>query len=447
MCIGVAVQAASLSAAMFIGARFCIGFGLSFCQNASPLLLIELSYPTLLGKITSLFNSSWYFGSIISAWVCFGAYIHAEGSAWSWRVPTLIQAFCPVVQLIAVWFIPESPRWLVSKGMESKAAQVLVKYHAHGSDVRDPLVTFEMAQIRHAIRIEEEINASTSYWSLFATPGNRKRMRIIMAIAVFSQWSGNGLVSYYIKFVLEGVGIKDVPKQAIINGCLQIFNFVVAFGASFLVESAGRRPLFLLSNTGMLATFSAWTVTNALYNTLGNVSAAKATIPLIFLFFFFYDIAYTPMIVAYTLEILPFRVRAKGFAVMNLTLIATVAFNQFVNPWALEAITWKYYVVYCGWLVFELIFIFIFIVETKGRTLEETAALFDGDDQPLDLMAMGGVAADMGMRLSRGVIVSQHRAQITDLELRTQQGKEDEYYELKRRYRDSESSDLHPRAY
>ena len=57
-------------------------------------------------------------------------------------------------------------------------------------------------------------------------------------------------------------------------------------------------------------------MTNALYNTLGNVSAAKATIPLIFLFFFFYDIAYTPMIVAYTLEILPFRVRAKGFAVM-----------------------------------------------------------------------------------------------------------------------------------
>lgn len=202
------------------------------------------------------------------------------------------------------------------------------------------------------------------------------------------------------------MGIKDVPKQAIINGCLQIFNFVIALGASFLVESAGRRPLFLLSNTGMLASmfifdssrasnnqvstaFSAWTVTNALYNTLGNVSAAKATIPLIFLFFFFYDIAYTPMIVAYTLEILPFRVRAKGFAVMvciffpfgttcarhtdtalqNLTLIATVAFNQFVNPWALEAISWKYYVVYCGWLVFELIFIFLFIVETKGQYL------------------------------------------------------------------------------
>lgn len=62
--------------------------------------------------------------------------------------------------------------------------------------------------------------------------------------------------------------------------------------------------------------FSMWTLTTALFNTIGDASAAKATIPFIFLFFFFYDIAYTPMLVMYTLEILPFNIRAKGFAVM-----------------------------------------------------------------------------------------------------------------------------------
>ncbi|KAF8968146.1 general substrate transporter [Flammula alnicola] len=439
MCVGIALQAASRNVPMFIGARYCIGLGLSFCQNASPLLLIELSYPTQRGRITSMFNSCWYFGSVVSAW-------HADGSQWSWRVPTLVQALCPVVQIITVWFMPESPRWLVSKGMESRAAAVLVKYHARGSDERDPLVTFEMAQIRHAIRLEEEINASTSYWSLFSTPGNRKRMRIIMAIAVFSH--GNGLVSYYINIVLKGVGITDTETKTVINGCLQIFNFVIAIVAAMLVDVAGRRPLFIASTTGMLATFSAWTITTALYNTMHNVPAAKATIPLIFLFFFFYDLAYTPMIVAYTLEILPFRVRAKGFAVMNLTLMATIAFNQFVNPWALEAISWWYYLVYCGWLVFELSFIFVFIVETKGRTLEETAALFDGEEQPMDLIAMGGVAADMSMRLSRGIIVSQHDNNL-DPHIKSQE-KSDEYYEMRRRYRESDvtasSSDFHARA-
>ncbi|KAF8149918.1 general substrate transporter [Crassisporium funariophilum] len=434
MCVGVALQAAAWSVPMFIGARYCIGFGLSFCQNASPLLLIELAYPTQRGKITSMFNSCWYFGSIISAWVCYVAFLQAEGSQWSWRVPTLVQAICPVIQLVSVWFIPESPRWLVSKGMESRAAVILAKYHARGGDERDPLVMFEMAQIRHAIRMEEEINSSTSYWSLFKTPGNRKRMRIIMGIAVFSQWSGNGLVSYYINLVLEGVGITKTETKAIINGCLQIFNFVIAIGAAMLVDFAGRRPLFIISNSGMLATFGAWTITTALYNTQGSVAAAKATIPLIFLFYFFYDLAYTPMLIAYTLEILPFRVRAKGFAVMNLTMMATIAFNQFVNPWAIDAIGWWYYVVYCAWLVVELVFIIFFIVETKGRTLEETSALFDGDEQPADLIAMGGEAATMTMRMSRGIVLpesepdDQHRPD----------DKKDEYYEMKKRYRDSD---------
>ncbi|KAF8656222.1 hypothetical protein AX16_002658 [Volvariella volvacea WC 439] len=401
MLAGVALQVSSKNVAMFIASRVIIGFGLIFCQNAAPLLLIELSYPTHRGKITSLFNSSWYLGSIVSAWVCFGAYIHAQGSVWSWRVPSLIQALVPILQVTLVWFMPESPRYLVSKGMEGQAARILAKYHASGGDERDPLVVFELAQIRHAIRMEEEINKSTSYKSLFMTEGNRKRMRIIIAIAVFSQWSGNGLVSYYINLVLEGVGITDTQTKAAINGGLQIFNYVIAVSAAMLVDWVGRRILFIISNSGMLVSFGCWTITNALYNTLGNAAAAKATIPLIFLFYFFYDIAYTPMLVAYTLEILPYRIRAKGFAVMNLTVFLTAAFNQFVNPWAIDAIGWWYYLVYCAWLVAELIFIITFIVETKGRTLEETAALFDGDQQQHDLAAMGGDAATMTMEAHR----------------------------------------------
>ena len=71
---------------------------------------------------------------------------------------------------------------------ESKAAAILAKYHAVVNDEHDPLVMFEMAQIRHAIRKEEEANRYTSYWCLFSTPSNRKRMRIIIAIAIFAQW-------------------------------------------------------------------------------------------------------------------------------------------------------------------------------------------------------------------------------------------------------------------
>ncbi|CAL1716242.1 unnamed protein product [Somion occarium] len=397
MLAGVAVQSASTSIGMFIGSRCIIGFGLSFALNAAPLLITELAYPTQRGKLTSMYNSSWYFGSIVAAWICYAAFRAAGGSIWSWRIPTLVQAIGPILQICLIWFVPESPRFLVARGRESEASRILARYHANSGDERDPLVVFEMAQIRYALKLEKEVAKSSSWSSLYSTPGNRRRMTIIIALAIFSQWSGNGLVSYYINLVLEGVGISDTGTKAAINGGLQVWNLLAAMTGALLVDRLGRRTLFIISNVGMLIDFGAWTITTALYNTLGIASAAKATVPFVFIFYFFYDIAYTPMLIAYTLEILPFNIRAKGFAVMNFVVSLTLAFNQFVNPWALDAIGWKYYLVYCGWLIIELVFIVTFIVETRGRTLEETAALFDGEQQPQDLVQMGGEAATTTM--------------------------------------------------
>lgn len=125
---------------------------------------------------------------MLAAWACYAAYARKEGSLWSWRIPSVIQAVPSVIQMICVWFIPESPRWLISRGRIDEAQKILAKYHANGRDPRDPLVAFEVAQIQQALRLETEIAKSTSYLSLFQTPGNRKRMRLIIGIALFSQW-------------------------------------------------------------------------------------------------------------------------------------------------------------------------------------------------------------------------------------------------------------------
>jgi len=244
-------------------------------------------------------------------------------------------------------------------------------------------------------------------------------MTVIFAIALFSQWSGNGLVSYYINMVLNGVGITSTRTKAAINGGLQVFNLASAICGALLVDKLGRRKVFLVSNIGMLIAFSMWTLTTALFDVSQNAAAAKATVPLIFLYYFFYDFAYTPMLISYTLEILPYKIRARGFAIMNFTVYAAVAFNQFVNPWALEALGWRYYLVYCGWLVLELLFIMVYIIETRGRTLEETAALFDGERGPQEIEEKGGEAATMTMN------------QLTSRTGRREKGlAEEEYFEL-----------------
>jgi sugar porter (SP) family MFS transporter len=395
---------------MFIGARFLIGLGLTIANNGAAMLIPELSYPSYRAPLSSLYNSLWYSGAIIAAWSTFGTF--KINSSWSWRIPSALQGVPSVLQLSLLWFGPESPRWLASKGRDADALRLLAYYHADGNE-QDPLVQYEYEEIRAAIELDRAVVASVGWKSLIKTPGNRKRLTIVVAIAWFSQWSGNGLVSFYLKEVFETIGITDATIQLLINGILQIWNLAWAVTAASLVERIGRRILFISSCVGMLLFFTLQTVCSARYAITRSDSAAHAVIAFIFLFYASYDIAFTPLIISYTLEILPYPLRAKGFAVFGFILYLALIFNQYVNPVALDRIGWRYYVslplltrrrdafltfllqiVYCCWLAFEGAFCYFFIIETKGLSLEETAALFDGEEAVDKIHARGRTTGD-----------------------------------------------------
>ncbi|ETW81156.1 MFS sugar transporter [Heterobasidion irregulare TC 32-1] len=377
MLVATALQSAAHSVHMFIGARFLIGFGLTFAASAAPLLVTEIAHPSQRGQATSLYNSLWSVLAPRMPSLTFGTF--TIQSSWAWRIPSILQGLPSAVQVGLIWFCPESPRWLVSKGREAQALKTLAYYHANGN-AQDPLVEYEFEEIKAAIKLDREVAADVGWLSLVRTPGNRKRMRIIVAIAFFSQWSGNGLVSYYLKRVCDSVGITDPTMQLLINGVLNIWNFFVAVAAGLLCDRVGRRRLFITSTVGMLVFWIIQTICFAEYSKHGNPATGRTVIAMIFVYYAFYDIAFTPLIVSYSVEILPFAIRAKGFTVFSFAVSLSLIFNQYVNPIALNALGWKYYLVYACWLAFEAVFVFVYIIETKNRTLEETAALFDGAD-------------------------------------------------------------------
>ncbi|KAF5381387.1 hypothetical protein D9615_008322 [Tricholomella constricta] len=392
MCIATAIQTASQSVGMFIGARFLIGFGLTFAANAAPMLVTEIAYPTHRAPLTSTYNSLWYSGAIVAAWTTYGTF--QIQSTWAWRVPSVLQGLPSIIQVALIWFCPESPRWLMSKGKEAQALKTLAYYHADGNE-EDPLVRYEFEEIKAAIEFDRTVAANVGWMSFVRTAGNRKRMRIIIALAFFSQWSGNGLVSYYLNKVFNGIGITNPTTQLLINGLLQIWNLGWALLASSMVDRIGRRILFLSSAIGMLVFFTLQTACSAVFANNGSGAAAHAVIAFIFLFYASYDLAFTPLIVSYTLEILPYQLRAKGFNLFNFSISLSLIFNQYVNPVALDKIHWKYYVVYCCWLCVETVFLYFFVIETKNRTLEETAALFDGDSATEQIAATAAEQADV----------------------------------------------------
>ncbi|KAI0918808.1 hypothetical protein AcV7_006934 [Taiwanofungus camphoratus] len=217
------------------------------------MLVTEISYPSYRAQLTSLYNSLWYSGNIIASWTTYGT--EHIANTWSWRIPSLLQGLPSIFQFFLVLLAPESPRWLLSKGRDAQALKVLAYYHADGDEL-DPLVQYEFQEIRAALQLDRESSKNVGWKSLFSTSGNRKRMLLIIAIAWFSQWSGNGLVSFYLNKVFDAINITNPTDQLLITGILAIWNLFWAVFASFMINRAGRRVLFLTSAGGMIVFFS-----------------------------------------------------------------------------------------------------------------------------------------------------------------------------------------------
>ena len=109
-----------------------------------------------------------------------------------------------------------------------------------------------------------------------------------------------------------------------------------------------------------------------------NTPATNTVIVFIFLYYIMYNLGFSGLLVSYSTKILPYRIRAKGLTVMFFCVDLSLWFNQYANPIALKDIKWKYYIVYCCWLVFELLVVLKWYIETKNTALEEIAKYFDG---------------------------------------------------------------------
>ena len=134
----------------------------------------------------------------------------------------------------------------------------------------------------------------------------------------------------------------------------------------------------------MFVVFIFWTLTSGLYGEHNLPGANKALIVFIWFFQVFYSIAWSGLLVGYAIEVLPYKLRAKGLMILNITIQVALLLNEYANPVAFEAFgqnhAWKLYIIYTIWIGIELLFVYFMYVETKGPTLEELAKVIDGDD-------------------------------------------------------------------
>ncbi|KAL3483619.1 major facilitator superfamily domain-containing protein [Aspergillus germanicus] len=208
---------------MLMGGRVLLGFGSNISEAAAPLLVVELTHPQHRGTVSALFNVVFYIGVILAAWTVYGC-LNLDGNA-----------AIPCMQLVLIWFMPESPRWLISKDRCDEARAILDKYHGSG-DQNNGFVEHEFREICETIRFEAAQSKSSCF------------------------------------------------RASLINGAITIWEFISGIAASLVVDRFGRRKLFLLASSGMLIGFSIWTACSAVYTEKNDANAGKAVIAMMFLF-------------------------------------------------------------------------------------------------------------------------------------------------------------------
>lgn len=179
------------------------------------------------------------------------------------------------------------------------------------------------------------------YRALFKNKTSMYRLYCNCCFAIFAQWAGNSVLSYFLPAVLDTAGYHNSITKANINLGYSCFQFVFALVGAAFVDKIGRRPLMLFSMIGCCIVWIGMTTATAEYANHSEPAAAKATVAMIFIFGAVYSFGLTPLQALYPVEVLSFEMRAKGMAFSSLAVNAGGLLGQFAWPVSLANIGWK----------------------------------------------------------------------------------------------------------
>ncbi|KAH7367436.1 general substrate transporter [Plectosphaerella cucumerina] len=384
--VGVIIQitcASSQSLAQFMGGRFLLGFGVGIIGAAGPIYVVEICHPARRGVVTGLYNVMWPVGAFVASGAARGG-LDIGGNS-SWMIPVGLQAMFPGIVVLGCYFLPESPRWHYTRNRREEATATLVRLHGNGN----PDSEWVKLQLREYEEFLEMDGTDKRWWDYSALFRNRASVYRLMCnclVALFGQWAGNGIVSYYLSAFLDTAGIKEgKPQMNVALGMNAVQIVFAGIGAS-IVDKVGRRPMLLTVNVVCGLCWIAIIVPASIANVKDGEdkaaaesvapSVSQAMLAWVYLFQIAYSVGWTPLQALLPVEVLSYEMRAKGMAFSSFFMSCALMANQFGVPVALKNIRWMTYIVFCVWCFVQTAILYFLVPETKGRTLEELDHIF-----------------------------------------------------------------------
>ncbi|KAM7216126.1 General substrate transporter [Rhypophila decipiens] len=373
---GMIVISTAMTVPQFVVGRFILGLGIAVMTVAAPAYAVEIAPPHWRGRCTGFYNCGWFGGSIPATIVTFGT--NNIQSPYAWRIPLILQGLACVIVLCSVFFIPESPRYLVANDREEEALAFLVKYHGNG-DPNSRLVLLEIEEMREGIKLDGIDKTWWDYRPFALTHSGRWRITQVLMISIFGQFSGNGL-GYFNTKIFEQLGVQTVPERLGYNILNQVLSCIGALTAVCFTDIMPRRKVLVFGTFACAVTLAINSGLTAALEKQGfgqegvvvtDMSYAKGALAWYFLFNIVFSFTYTPLQGVIPTEALETTTRAKGLALSGFIVNAMGFINQFAGPIALKNIGYKYIYVFVGWDLVETLLWWLFCVESQGRTLEQ----------------------------------------------------------------------------
>ncbi|POS70984.1 hypothetical protein DHEL01_v210621 [Diaporthe helianthi] len=385
--VGAVLQCSSQNHDWMICARVVNGIGTGILNAIVPVWATETAEHTSRGQFIAIEFTLNIFGVVVAYWLEFGlSFVDGGNSAIAWRFPIAFQIIPLFVLLGAVWFFPESPRWLTKVGRDEEARFILRRLR--GTDAAgEAKAVAEYQDIRNIVALEAKESSNNSYLHMLFGIGSGelhtgRRVQLVIWLQIIQEWVGIAGVTVYAPTIFTIAGF-DSTKSAWISGLNNIFYMFATLICVFTLDRIGRRwtlywgavgqgiAMFLAGGFSRLAQDS-----SAAENLEKAASYGAAAASFVFIFTSVFGATWLTVPWLYPAEIFPLQVRAKGnawgvvgWSIGNgwLTLLCPVMF---------DAIGEKTLYIFGACNVVAIPIVWALYPESNQRTLEEMDLLF-----------------------------------------------------------------------
>jgi SP family arabinose:H+ symporter-like MFS transporter len=336
----------------FLVARVLGGVAVGVASILSPMYIAELAPAKYRGSLVSLNQLAIVIGILVAF---LSNYLLADSGPNNWRWMLLVMAAPAILLFFSLFLVPESPRWLVARQRNDEALEVLIKTSG------EEFAGAELLEIEDTLKIHKE-----SVFSDLLAPKVRPLLFMGIILAVFSQITGINTIMYYAPKIFASVGNSNGSSllQTLAIGFINVIFTLIAMS---IIDRFGRKWMLILGSGGMMSMLLG-------LSTLFFIHQTSGVMVLVFILGYIacFSASLGAAVWVVISELFPNRLRSKGMSVAIVALWIACTIVSITFPIMLErlsgGITFLIFAVIC---LANLLYVWRYVPETKGKTLEE----------------------------------------------------------------------------